>query len=657
MMRGRRWIAAGWTVLAAAAATAAPSADDLAVVFGARPAAHGLVLSPLGAKALYLAPFDDNGTAVLAVDIASGKVKVVLGNKNNSVLPVSCRWKSEQRLVCTLYGITLTATGPQSFTRVVAVDADGSKMKVLGQHDSFEALRNNMYSGAVIDWLPDDPTHVLMQIDVPGELVTGTRLHAVRPGVSAQRVDIYTAAMTMVTQANTQIDELGTDNHGNVRFRVTNTGSLDGYTRDKLHYSVRAKDSGDWKTIGTASRAAVAGLKVKGFDETDEWLYVLKPLDGRQALYKLAADGSGRSELVFSHPIVDVDGVYRIGKYRRPVGVDYTVDAEQRDYFDPALLKLTRSLSEALPNNPEVNILGESWDQTKRLVAAGGSATPGIFYLYDATSHELNELLAVRPQLKPLTLASVKPVRYPAADGTMIPAYLTLPPGVPTKALKTIIMPHGGPSSRDTGGFDWLAQYYVQLGYAVLQPNFRGSSGYGEAWYRNNGFKSWATAIGDVNDGARWLVKQGIADKDRLAIVGWSYGGYAALQANVLDPGLYKAVIAVAPVTDLAELRNRADRFIDFLEVYAFIGEGPHVIAGSPARHAAVFRAPVLMFSGDRDLNVDVSQARTMDSALASAGKAHELKIYPGLDHLLDDSAARTDMLRRSAAFLAANVK
>lgn len=203
----------------------------------------------------------------------------------------------------------------------------------------------------------------------------------------------------------------------------------------------------------------------------------------------------------------------------------------------------------------------------------------------------------------------------------------------------------------------YLAQYYVQLGYAVLQPNFRGSSGYGEAWYCNNGFKSWATAIGDVNDGARWLVAQGIADKARLAIVGWSYGGYAALQANILDPGLYKAVVAVAPVTDLEGLRSRAAKFTNYLQVDAFIGQGPHVAAGSPARHAAVFRAPVLMFSGDRDLNVDVSQARTMDAALAAAGKAHELKIYPGLDYQLDDSSARTDLLRRSAAFLAANVK
>ena len=347
----------------------------------------------------------------------------------------------------------------------------------------------------------------------------------------------------------------------------------------------------------------------------------------------------------------------RIGKYRRSVAAAYTIDTGELEYFDPALRRLTMALRKALPKQPDVAVLDESWDGGKLLVRAASSDDAGTYFVYDRKSHELNELLALRPQMRTLTLGSVKAVRYPAADGTQVPAYLTLPPGAAPKNLRAIVMPHGGPSARDRGGFDWLAQYYVALGYAVLQPNYRGSSGYGEAWFRNNGFKSWRTAIGDINDGARWLVATGIAAKDQLAIVGWSYGGYAALQANVLDPGLYRAAVAVAPVADLEALREHARRFVNALQVDAFIGDGPHVREGSPARNAAAIKTPVLMFSGDRDLNVDVAQARTMDAALARAGKVHELKIYPGLDHQLDDSAARTDLLQRSAAFLAANVK
>ena len=240
-------------------------------------------------------------------------------------------------------------------------------------------------------------------------------------------------------------------------------------------------------------------------------------------------------------------------------------------------------------------------------------------------------------------------ISYRAADGTMIPGYLTLPPGSSGRGLPAIVMPHGGPGARDEWGFDWLAQYFAHRGYAVLQPNFRGSAGYGDAWFQQNGFRSWRTAIGDVNDAGRWLVSEGIADASKLGIVGWSYGGYAALQANVLDPALFRAAIAIAPVTDLevARSENGAGR-----TTRDFFGTGPHIREGSPAQNAAAIRAPVLMFHGTVDRNVGVHQARLMRDRLRSAGKAVELVEFEGLDHQLDDSEARTRMLRESDAFL-----
>ena len=167
-----------------------------------------------------------------------------------------------------------------------------------------------------------------------------------------------------------------------------------------------------------------------------------------------------------------------------------------------------------------------------------------------------------------------------------------------------------------------------------------------------NGFRSWRTAVGDVNDAGRWLVAQGIADPARLAIVGWSYGGYAALQSGVLDPNLFKAVVAVAPVTDLASARDAYLGTSASRIVRDFFGTGPHIGEGSPAQNAERINAPVLMFHGERDLNVAIRQARLMDSRLRSAGRSSELVVYPQLDHQLNDSIARADMLRRSDAFL-----
>jgi dipeptidyl aminopeptidase/acylaminoacyl peptidase len=186
----------------------------------------------------------------------------------------------------------------------------------------------------------------------------------------------------------------------------------------------------------------------------------------------------------------------------------------------------------------------------------------------------------------------------------------------------------------------------------VLQPNFRGSTGYGDDWLKQNGFRSWPTAVGDVLDAGKWLVSQGIANPNKLAVAGWSYGGYAALQSAVVNPGLFKAVIAIAPVTDLPDLKEQHRQWSDFLIVSRQIGEGPYVREGSPALNAAKIKVPVLLFHGELDRNVLIRQSREMNDHLAGAGVQHELVTWPDLDHYLEDSAAREEMLRKSDNFL-----
>jgi dipeptidyl aminopeptidase/acylaminoacyl peptidase len=244
------------------------------------------------------------------------------------------------------------------------------------------------------------------------------------------------------------------------------------------------------------------------------------------------------------------------------------------------------------------------------------------------------------------------PITYPAADGTMIPAYLTLPVGSTGKGLPAIVMPHGGPSARDEWGFDWLVQFYAARGYAVLQPNYRGSSGFGADWRSKNGFQSWPKAIGDIDDAGRWLLSQGIAAPGKIAIVGWSYGGYAALQSGVVDPGLFKAIVAIAPVTDLARLRDNAQNYTNGAIVDQQIGHGDYIKAGSPAQNAAAITVPVMLFHGDVDLNVPVDQSRLMAERLRNAGKAVDYAEFKGLDHQLDSADARSQMLANSDAFL-----
>ena len=301
-------------------------------------------------------------------------------------------------------------------------------------------------------------------------------------------------------------------------------------------------------------------------------------------MYSVSLDGTLKEELRYANPQVDVWNLVAIGRRHHVVGASYVSDYTHYVYFAPDVQQVIEALGKAVHSGPR--IVGASADEKQMVVLAGSDIEPGTYYLFDRRNAHLRPLLEVRPQLHDVKLATQKPVTYAAADGTLIPGYLTLPPGIDSmRGLPAIVMPHGGPESRDVWGFDYLPQFFANRGYAVLQPEFRGSVGYGDAWFKDNGYKSYKTAIGDVLDGGRWLVKEG-ADPAHLGIFGWSYGGYAALQSAVEDPALFKAVIAVAPVTDLESLKEEWRHWSNFERESARIGEGPHVREGSPAQHA-----------------------------------------------------------------------
>ncbi len=538
------------------------------------------------------------------------------------------------------------------FSRLISVAADGTGAIELGAHADSRDLGLSTSSGRIIDWLPDDPAHVIMEIYVPKRDTAGT-LISNNYGESAQTIDVVTARLSMLQPAKPQVLAMDTDNHGTVRFMETGSQDADGYQRNNATLLVRAKGSSVWHNIGSTDLAGRKSIEYLGFDESGDKVLMSWDLNGRKALYTVDADGLGGQKLLFSHPQVDVDDVLRIGKFDRPVAASYVLDGEEHAYFDDVLDRRSKALSAALPGRPPVAILDESWDGRYNLIFGGGISDPGAYYRFDTKTKQLAALLPTRTDLAKYTTAKQTIISYKAADGTVIPGYLTLPPEGPTTGLPAIVMPHGGPSARDTLGFDWWVQFYAHLGYAVFQPNYRGSAGYGSDFFKKNGYKSWRTAIGDINDGARWLVAKGIANPAKLTAVGWSYGGYAVLQANVVEPKLYKAVIAVAPVTDLALMKAKYREFTNYILEREMVGEGDHVTQGSPAMHADQIEAPVLIFQGDKDTNVDLEQAKTMDAALASAHKKHLLVMYPGLDHHLADSAARADMLIKSANWLA----
>jgi dipeptidyl aminopeptidase/acylaminoacyl peptidase len=379
---------------------------------------------------------------------------------------------------------------------------------------------------------------------------------------------------------------------------------------------------------------------------------VLKKKDGRQALYTIKLDGSGAEKLIAANPQVDIDNVVRVGSGKRVIGYTFAEQARHTIYFDPEFKALAESLSKALPHLPIVDFIDASSNGRKLLIFAESDNDPGRYYLFDRDAKTLNEAMVAHPQLEGRTLAKQTAVTVTAPDGARIPAYLTLPPGKGAKNLPAVVLPHGGPSSRDEWGFDFLSQFLAARGYAVIQPEYRGSAGYGDQWLNDNGFRNWRTSMSDIAASAKWLASQGIADPTRVAIFGWSYGGYAALMEAETDPQLYKAVIAVAPVTDLGMLKDDAKGYTSSRITADFVGDGPQIEEGSPLRHVDRIRAPVLLVHGDLDANVAFRHSQKMADALSAAGKQVEFLQYKGLDHQLRDSSARAELLTRMGELL-----
>ena len=635
------------TITAPLAAAPTGSIAQDASLFAKRESAWSVDISPSGGKVFMLSAGPAGSTIGRVYDLATSSAKGVLGTKSSQESLNWCEFASESSLICNYTGNNRVDGQLVPFSRMVVVGVDGSGMRQLGQKASDKDKTIRQFDGDIIDWLPGEQNAVLMARNyVPETGTTGTNVFRSASGLGVDRIDFAKLQFTTIEQPRLEVTGYRTDGQGNVRIAViegSRADSLTGVTR----YRYRKQGSRDWLVLGEYNQRTGEGIYPLSVEGQSNSVFALKKTNGRDALFRMALDGSGTLSPVASNPQVDINGVVRIGKGRKIIGYTYTDDQRRIVYFDPEYAKLSAALSKAIPKFPIIHLDGSSSDGKKLLIFASADTHPGGYYVLDRTTKKMTELALVRPALEGKTLASVRSLSYAAADGTKIPAYLTIPPGSNGKGLPAVVLPHGGPSSRDEWGFDWLAQFFAARGYAVIQPNYRGSSGYGEEFQNANGFINWRKSMSDIGDAARYLVKEGIADPARMAIVGWSYGGYAALQSAAIEPSLYKAAIAIAPVTDLALLKKESEGYTNSKLVHDFVGSGPHVAEGSPLRNVAKIQAPVLLFHGDLDINVGIAHSEKMDSALKSAGRKVEFIRYKDLDHQIDDSNARADMLNR----------
>jgi dipeptidyl aminopeptidase/acylaminoacyl peptidase len=645
-----------WLLALALAATVQAVAEpfDAAAAFGARETVAYMSLSPDGRTVAYIAPAQTRATAVITLSLDKGaKPKAAMWTDGKPERIRYCDWVANDRLVCEIYWV---GPPPDHFpmSRLMAVNSDGSNPRLLARRRNADTYGVMLGDGQVIDYLPEEDGVVLMtRVTLPDDK-TGSHLGSSKFGLGVDRIDTRTLTSTVVQAPLRDAVYYISDGHGALRILAEREQQAQSDT-GVIRYSFRARGGDHWQTLCTYNAMDHSGFRPVAVDRDLNVAYGFKKKDGRFAVYTLSLDGNANETLVYSRDDVDLEYLIQVGRHQRVVGVQYALAYRQAQYTDPKFAALSGGLDKALAGRTGLYISDASADESKVLIHASSDVDAGVYYLLDRGTHHLDTFLVNRAPLEGVKLASVKPVSYPARDGANIPGYLTLPPGRDdAKGLPAIVLPHGGPSARDEWGFDWLSQYFAAQGYAVLQPNFRGSAGYGDAWSLRNGFQSWQVAIGDVLDGGRWLVHEGIADPAQLAVFGWSYGGYAALQSVATDSSVFKVAVAVAPVTDLPTLVEQERGWSDYYLMRDFVGHGAQAREGSPAQNAGRIKVPVLLFHGTEDVNVRILQSQVMDRALAAAGVKHELVTFDGLDHQLEDSAVRSTLLSRSDAFMRA---
>jgi dipeptidyl aminopeptidase/acylaminoacyl peptidase len=341
----------------------------------------------------------------------------------------------------------------------------------------------------------------------------------------------------------------------------------------------------------------------------------------------------------------------------RLIGLNIGGDRPEQTFFDPRIKARMVAISKALNVTPA--LISWSADARRMILYTRNDSDAGTYWLADGGS--LKAYAYSYPEIPDANIGPVRMIAYAAADGLEIHGVLTLPPGREAKGLPLVVIPHGGPQAHDSLGFDWLAQAFANRGYAVFQPNFRGSDGYGAA-FRDAGFGEWGRKMQtDISDGVAALAKQGVINPKRACIVGASYGGYAALAGVTVQQGLYRCAVSYGGISDLNYFMNteaptgrQETATARYLRKFLGVTSNEDGILRplSPARLAKQADAPVLLMHGADDSVVAIGQSREMEQALRAAGKPVEFVTLKSEDHWLSRDATRKAFLTSAVGFV-----
>ena len=412
----------------------------------------------------------------------------------------------------------------------------------------------------------------------------------------------------------------------------------------------------EWRTA-TEADWRDAGFFPQGFSSTEDVAYMIGPDEtGREVLRTMNVLTGEFLETVLARDGIDVGGLLLDPLTRLPVGAHITEHQTEYHYFDKSLNALQRAIDRAQPDTVN-HIVSTTSDRRKVLVHSSSDVDPGTYLFLDRDKGSLDFIAESMPGLPPDLMSPMEPVSYKARDGLTIPAYLIVPRGMSPENLKMVVLPHGGPAARDEKTFWFLSQFLASRGYAVFQPNFRGSSGYGRQ-FEFAGRKEWGGKMQeDVTDGTQWLIEQGIADPERMCIVGWSYGGYAAAMGAVQTPDLFQCAASINGVLNLPRLIADDRKYIGGSAWTRHMGlEDERAYTVSPYQQAEHIQIPMLIIQARDDARVHLDQGKRMARRLERQDKAVDYVEVELGGHNMSNEIARREILASLEAFLARNI-
>ncbi|MGB9696236.1 MAG: prolyl oligopeptidase family serine peptidase [Ignavibacteria bacterium] len=579
-------------------------------------------LSPDGKHISFLSPYKGR-LNIYVKDLLTGTETRITEAKERDITIYF--WKGNNK-ICYLQDI-----GGDENYKLYIVNIDGSDFKVLTPYEKVVTQ--------IIDDLKDNDNEMLIALNKRNPTV-----------FDVYRINVNTGEMTMIAENPGNITEWQTDHNGKLRVAV----ATDGVNTSLLY---RENESEPFRVVKTTSFKETLSPLFFTFDNKN--VYAISNIGrDKAAIIKYDIANDKELELIFEHSEVDVDGLNYSEKRKVLTSITYTTWKRQIKFLDEETEKIYKKFESFIGSKYEIVIVNKDREETKFIARTYSDKSLGTYYLYDKENDAVSKLADISPWLNENDLADMKPIQYTTRDGLTIHGYLTLPKGVEPKNLPVVVNPHGGPWARDRWGFNPEVQFLANRGFAVLQVNFRGSTGYGRKFWELS-FKQWGKKMqDDITDGVYWLIKEGIANPKRIAIYGGSYGGYATLGGITFTPDLYAAAVDYVGVSNLFTFMNTIPPYWKpMLEMlYEMVGDprkdSTLLYEASPVFHVDKIKAPLFVAQGKNDPRVNINESDQIVNALKQKGVDVEYMVKENEGHGFHNEENRFDFYEAMEKFL-----